>query len=447
MNLQAKFTFWMGGLLAAAVLGAGGWVLWQERVSLWHGGDAARRSALAAFARSGSDAAVIHDDLAAVNAAIEAARSPGARAAYVADESGRMRVHSDPARIGQMEPPLDDDQYRLVQPLGPSGRRAVMVYSRRALTDDVRRALAPGFRRVVGASTAALFLGWVGAWILAGHVTRPLRTISEGTRRLAEGSLDHRLDFRRGDELGRLAGDFDRMAARLGELDAMKRDFVSNVTHELRSPLSAIESYANLIADGARQGQTGDLLDHVTIVRNNATRLGHFINDLLDLAKIDARRMELNPRVLRTETVLQEAVDLFAALAAEKGVSLTRDPASVGRLWADPDKLLQILTNLVGNALKFTPRGGRVSLSATEVGKETRIDVADTGPGVGAEEQKRLFERFVQGEGGRSGKGPKGTGLGLSIVRGLAEAHGGRVCLSSTPGQGSVFSVILPGVP
>ena len=249
------------------------------------------------------------------------------------------------------------------------------------------------------------------------------------------------------DELGVLASDFNRMAARLGEVERMKNAFVANVTHELRSPISAIESCARLVSDEVRAGDLADVTDQLAAVRNNAIRLGRFINNLLDLSRIDAGVAGLEPERLSAREAMEEIQSLFHAKAAEKKIILTVAPvaADLG-VWADPDKLCQILTNFVGNALKFTPPGGRVILSAVGHAGGTFFSVEDTGPGIRAEDQARIFDRFEQVRESRDRvEGPKGTGLGLAIARGLTEAHGGRVTLRSSLGQGSTFSVWLPG--
>jgi signal transduction histidine kinase len=232
----------------------------------------------------------------------------------------------------------------------------------------------------------------------------------------------------------------------------MKNDFVSNVTHELRSPLSAIESYANLVTDDWRNGRSHNLVDYLTIVRNNATRLRKFVTDILDLSKIDAASVEMEKERFDLGVLFQEVVDLFQAKAREKNIRLGAELPSSVSVFADMDKVRQILTNLLGNALKFTPPGGKVTLSAEPAvrregagGRFTRITVADNGPGIPEKDQQRIFDRFEQVKEMReSVEGQKGTGLGLAIVRQLVTAHGGQIGLVSAVGRGSAFSVYLP---
>jgi signal transduction histidine kinase len=456
MNLRTRMIVWIGLLLAVTVAGAGGLLFWWERTLLLDQMDRTRLALMDGFVQSCRDARIARDDLAALNAAAAVGRSPGILAAYVTDAAGRVVAHADAARIGGPEPATTPDGRRMSRHFSVGSQdalRAVLVYSRSFIDGELRRAQAASARRIGLVMLVALALGWGGAVILAGGLTRPIHRLIEATRELAEGKLDHRLNFKRSDELGRLIADFDRMAARLGELDAMKNDFVANVTHELRSPLSAIGSYVNLMAEQARDGQYDKLMDHLTVVRNNATRLEKFINDILDLSKIEARGTELRRMNVEAADALREAAGLFAAKAKEKNVTLeVEDPAPGLSVFADPDKLQQIMVNLVGNALKFTPSGGRIQLAAQGGHRFTagaapfaRLSVSDTGPGIAPEDQARIFNRFEQvREQKESIKGAKGTGLGLSIAKGLVEAHGGRVTLVSELGKGSVFSVFLP---
>jgi signal transduction histidine kinase len=258
------------------------------------------------------------------------------------------------------------------------------------------------------------------------------------------------------------------MALKLSELDQMKEDFVSNVTHELRSPLFAIESYANVISDEWRADRKENIPDYLTILRNNATRLGRFINDILDTAKIEARAVEVKKQPLDPVVALNDVVSLFIPKAREKSIRLITEKVPAGlSLFADPDKLHQIMTNLTANAIKFTPTGGTVTLQAASVSSAIdpslreaidraglkgsfpktfiRISVSDTGPGIRPEDQERIFNRFEQVRDIRNSiHGAKGTGLGLAIARGLTDAHGGVLTLHSVFGQGSVFSVYIP---
>ncbi|MBK8575679.1 MAG: HAMP domain-containing histidine kinase [Elusimicrobia bacterium] len=353
-----------------------------------------------------------------------------------------------------------------------SGKQAeaVIAYSKTAVEAEVQHSLQGAARRIVSVSVVTLGVGILAALLVAGQMIRPLQKIARGTQQIAAGRLSYRLHLGRGDELGRLADDFDRMAERLGELDRMKEDFVSNVTHELRSPLSAIQSYVNLMTEDVRSGRHGNTMDHLTVIRNNALRLSKFVNDILDLAKIEARSGGLKLKPVSVFEIISEVETLFRLKAQENTISLTvASPDPTLTAHADEGAVHQIITNLVSNALKFTPAGGQVTLSATStvsaandpllaqclnnadpVEKKRffmRLSVSDTGRGIDRENLARIFDRFEQvKEAKDSVKGVKGSGLGLAISRGLAEAQGGRLLAESVLGQGSVFSLYLPKV-
>jgi signal transduction histidine kinase len=438
------------GLLLTTVVGASAVALYvSERRLLVRQMESTRDALVSNFAQACRDAVLVGDELAAASAASAIARAPGVRAAYGVDGAGRVRFHSTPGQAGRAPDPLGSGEVAVERDassgVDPRGR-VVVVFSREALEAEVSRALGRVARRIGWVSLSALLLGLLGAVGLARSITRPLLRIAEGTHAVAEGKLDHRLNMARRDELGRLAADFDRMAERLGELDQLKRDFSANVTHELRSPISAIESYANRIAELARAGRSAEIVEDAAVVRNNASRLGGFINDLLDVSKIEAKAVEIAPEALDAAEALRDVATLFGPRAGEKGLDLRVGDVPPGlTVWADPDKLRQVLTNLVGNALKFTPAGGRITLGAAAESGGVRMSVADTGPGIAPADQARIFQRFEQVRGARDEiKGMKGTGLGLAIARGLVAAHGGRMDLKSELGRGSEFSAWFP---
>ncbi|MBK8574647.1 MAG: HAMP domain-containing histidine kinase [Elusimicrobia bacterium] len=444
MSIRAQLAGIIGSLLFIVIGVTAVGLYWAERSALLQKLEETQETQLSQFAQSLRDALMVHDDLAAMNTANALLKSPGVVDAYAVGGQGLVMAHAQPARVGKKE--IKGEGVRRTQdiPLGNKKATAVMVYDPSHLIKEVDRSLQPVVRRIAGVSLAALGIGWVAAWLLASRMIRPIRRIAEGTRRIASGDLSHRLALGRGNELKRLAADFDKMAERLGEVDQMKKDFVSNVTHELRSPLSAIESYLNLVTDAVREGDLSHTLDHLAILRNNATRLGRFIDDVLDLSKIEARGVDLRMEALDPVTLINDVSTLFHAKAREKSILLTVGGTTKTTLWADADKMQQILINLVGNALKFTPSGGKIVLSATEEDHCVRLDVTDTGPGIPANDLDRIFDRFEQAKNRAAPPGaPKGTGLGLAIARGLVDAQGGTITVKSVMGKGTTFSVFL----
>jgi PAS domain S-box-containing protein len=236
-----------------------------------------------------------------------------------------------------------------------------------------------------------------------------------------------------------------RYEQRLKELDKMKSAFVSNVSHELRTPLTAIKASADNMLDRLIGDLNGKQVGYLTRIKSNSDRLARLINDLLDLSTIEAGKIDLRPTNLPLVTLVKEAAESLKPVAAEKLINLTLMSADPGVIaWADRDKVIQVLMNLIGNALKFTPTRGKVTIAvAKNSAAWMQISVTDTGPGIPAEEVNKVFGRFYQiGQAGT----PKtqGTGLGLAISKALVEMHGGKIWVESEAGKGSTFSFTLP---
>jgi signal transduction histidine kinase len=235
---------------------------------------------------------------------------------------------------------------------------------------------------------------------------------------------------------------------RLKELDQLKSDFVSNVSHELRTPLTAIKGAVDLLLREVPGPLTENQTHYLTRVRSNTQHLAGLINDLLDLAKIEEGKVELKGVRVSVGGLVHEVMGTMKPLAAEKPVLLeVQVPEPSVLVWADRDKVTQVLMNLIGNAIKFTPPQGRVMVSASRDGTEwAQVSVSDNGPGISAEERQKIFHKFYQvSEGG--GPKPKGTGLGLAISKALVELHGGKIWVESEPGRGSTFYFTLPLAP
>ena len=236
-----------------------------------------------------------------------------------------------------------------------------------------------------------------------------------------------------------------RYEQRLKELDKMKSAFVSNVSHELRTPLTAIKASADNMLDRLIGDLNGKQVGYLTRIKSNSDRLARLINDLLDLSTIEAGKIDLRPANLPLVTLAKEAAESLRPVAAEKLINLTVMSADPGIIaWADRDKVIQVLMNLIGNALKFTPTGGKVTIAVTKNSAAwMQISVTDTGPGIPAEEVNKVFGRFYQiGQAGM--QKTQGTGLGLAISKALVEMHGGKIWAESEPDKGSTFSFTLP---
>jgi len=241
----------------------------------------------------------------------------------------------------------------------------------------------------------------------------------------------------------------------LQELDQLRTRFVSNVSHELRTPLAVIKLYATL----ARKGRPEKQIYYLQTIEQETHRLETMVENILDLTRIDRKTLRLHPELLAAEEIIAQVLEVYQETAEKRGVELKNHvQGALPRLWADKNDLIQMLTNLVDNGLKYTPRGGQVWVAAREVGPDSlksvpeakpplvgpmlEIAVGDTGVGIPEDEQEHIFERFYRGQNNM----PEctGTGLGLAIVQELIVQHGGRVTLKSQVGQGSVFVLQFP---
>ncbi|MFH1725542.1 MAG: HAMP domain-containing sensor histidine kinase [Elusimicrobiota bacterium] len=294
----------------------------------------------------------------------------------------------------------------------------------------------------------ALLVGILFSVWFARKITRPLGALSEVAGEIGRGKLGVRLEWKSKDEVGELVAGFNHMSRRLEELDVMKKDFISAVTHELRSPLGAIESFLNLMEGkmvGGRPTNPDQFMQYFGRIKTNVKRLSGFISDLLDVAKIERGKMECTLKPIQVQNVAGEVVQFFEAKSREQGVTVSnRLDRQMGPVQGDSERLRQVFVNLIANSLKFTPKGGNVWIQGEQYREEgskfIEVSVVDTGSGMDDEDRKKLFSKFQQGKNTNSRlTGSRGTGLGLFIVKSIVEAHGGKVSVKSQPGKGTQF--------
>ncbi len=294
-------------------------------------------------------------------------------------------------------------------------------------------------------------LGLFIAFLIARGLTKPIIELSRLAGEIGGGKLGGKLAWDSDDELGGLVRAFNGMSSRLEEFDTVKRNFVSSVTHELRSPLGAIESFLQLIrekvAGGTPEGyaQSKEFLERIQV---NVRRLSGFINDLLDVAKIEKGKMECVLRPMELSAVANEVVQFFEAKALQQSVSITNRLPALPSVMGDADRVRQVLVNLVANGLKFTASGGQIWIAGEQFrdggARWIEVTVGDTGRGMDSADRDRLFQPFTQGRNTSEGvTGHKGTGLGLYIVKSIVDQHGGKIDVKSVPGQGTRISFSL----
>lgn len=303
-------------------------------------------------------------------------------------------------------------------------------------------------RRMIGISILMLALGFGGSFFLAHKMVEPIKNIIRGVKEIGAGNLDQKVEPGDKSELGELARAVNRMGSNLKELDDMKRHFIASVSHELRSPLNAIEGHVDFIIEELYTKYDRDrVIDILNTIKKNSTRLSGFINNILDLSKMESGKLDLDLEALNIVNFAEEAVELYSPLAQEKSIHLeNKIPIRKAlKVNVDRSRMRQVFNNLVGNAIKFTPFGGKVSIDAKFLGSAVEVTVADSGIGIPHEQQKQIFDKFMQIRPNREDVGNvKGTGLGLTIVKGIIEAHGGSISIESHPGKGSSFIFTLP---
>lgn len=381
------------------------------------------------------------------------------------DVSGRLLASSDPADAPRLGQPLNHPG--LVQ--ARTGQSFVRVAASQSLHTEIVDVLAPvmgrdrrilGFARlsypltsiyhrlqlvrylVVGILLAGLLLGVLVGTVLALNLQRPLQQTTQAVRRLADGQLSAGLPETGPIEMRTLMRAFNVLTERLRLLEEARRRLLANLVHELGRPLGALLSAVQALLAGADQ----DPALRRELHEEMATQIRGLQRLLDDLARLRGQvlgTLELERHPVTLDAWLPTALGPWHAAAAQKGLAWHSEiPPGLPTISADPDRLAQVVGNLVSNAIKYTPAPGSVTVSAGAEANGVWIRVSDTGPGIPPEEQERIFAPFYRGQ--SSGRFPQGMGLGLSIARDLVTAHGGRLTVESTPGAGSHFTVWLP---
>lgn len=526
-SLQARFSLQLTVMIAALFAILLPIILMIQHASLYRLAQEKGFGLVRVFAFSSVQGVVADDFLSLRELARSLARQPEVRYAMILDLNGRALMHSrvqltntvlrDPltmSALGVTAPQVRETQSDKGEALLDFVAPVLVLNERRGVA-RLGISFAEELRLLRQTRNAILALGFVTliggfCWVRfhAKKFARPIRALAQGADALATGDLERRVRVERQDELGHLAHAFNTMAdslqqrydeitqlnlgleakvaartrdlsdankqleasqEKLRELDRLKSDFVSNVSHELRTPLATIRVSVENLLDGLAGEMNPILQRSLMRVKDNTDRLTRLITDLLDLSRIESGRVEVHLAPVPALSVIQDVLEGFRSLAAQKGLVLAQaedcEPATVS---ADRDKLQQVLVNLVGNAVKFTPSGGAVrvalrrveqstgrdvnpsgpigQLTSRQVDSPTRwveIGVEDTGEGIPADQLDAIFDKFYQVRTNGRGKA-QGTGLGLAIAKSLVELQGGRIWAESEIGRGSRFAFTLP---
>lgn len=304
------------------------------------------------------------------------------------------------------------------------------------LTDDLLPPLLEG-------GLIALLLSLVLAFAIARWVADPLQRLIAATHTIPTESVQP-VATGGPHEVQELARAFNAMVARVQSSQKSQRDFVANVSHELKTPLTSIQGFAQAIIDGTA-GTPEDHKQAAEVIFNEASRMHRMVLNLLDLARMDTGLVELQMAPVDVNALLNGVVEKFTPIASKANVEVrARFAKDLPVLNGDGDRLSQVFTNLLDNALKFTPQGGSITLRAVRDRGEIQIAVDDTGKGIPPQSIPHIFDRFYQADVSRQGGDQHGAGLGLAIVKEIVSAHGGRISVRSMPGRGTAFIVHLP---
>ncbi|MGA2402703.1 MAG: HAMP domain-containing sensor histidine kinase [Syntrophobacteraceae bacterium] len=306
-----------------------------------------------------------------------------------------------------------------------------------------RTAVEWGF---VGVS-ASLLIGLFGVIGFSFGMSRPLRELRRGIKSMSRSGLTDPIRIYSNDEFGELAGAFNDMAARLTEEERMRSDFISMLSHEIRTPLTSIRESVNLISEEVMGDINEKQRRFLLIASHELERITTLLNHLMQISRLEAGAVEIHPRSIDLCEFVQGAISRMVPPAEAKDISIHSEIApTISEFYCDPDNMQQVLLNLIGNAIKFSPQGSKilVSVKRDDSGKASNLvfSVADSGPGIPVEEQALVFHKYYRASGVRDEV--DGVGLGLSISKYIVEAHGGEIGVRSNPGEGSTFSFTLP---
>ena len=371
-------------------------------------------------------------------------------------------IHKDPGTSyahGSLTTPSGDTQLYVSLPAtslrlaAESGESKRLVYV--ALLASPRRGLRAVLKdiakRFLQAGLVTLVISIILALLIARSIAKPLQRITAATEEIARGNYDQTLDITSPDEVGRLAASFNAMVHEVKASRQAQRDFVANVSHELKTPLTSIQGFSQAILDGTADDEV-NRYRAMEIIDSEANRMSRLVDELLDLARIESGQVKMLREPVDLAQMLEACVEKFALRAREGNVELVLDVPALPLVTGDKDRLDQVFTNLLANALKYTPPDGKVMVKAQEVKKirkkvglasTVEISVTDTGTGIPLEDLSHIFERFYQVDKSRAGQ-DRGAGLGLTIARQIVEAHEGSISVESVRDLGTKFTVSLP---
>lgn len=344
---------------------------------------------------------------------------------------------------------LDQDVISVALPYQKLEERGMVMVS--APLSPVADRVAVLQRVTLYSGIGGIIIATLLSFLLSRSVSYPLVRMNRVARAISRGDYSQKLAIKREDEVGVLANTLDTLSRELEEkiatierLDNTRRDFIANVSHELRTPLSVMQACTEALADGIAETEE-ERKEYLENIHQELLRLRRLASEVLDLRKLESGNIDFNFYPVDIFKVLQEVTHTFSAIAQKKNISLEQelDDSLPGLIRTNEDKIKQVFINILDNAVKVTPEGGKVSIKANMENGRIKFVICDSGPGINPKEQPLIWERFYKTDKSRNREG-SGTGLGLPLVKRIIEAHGGEIWVESTPGQGTAFIFIVP---
>ena len=469
MKLRTKFSFLNSILIIAVILGVSIFLFIAEKRLLIQEMEKNQTNIIKGLAQVGKESLITNDEILLINYVNLVERTRGVMYAMVTAPQGKILAHTDVNLLGTItndtiaikarssdelvtQSYVDKEKQNILDVALPifidQNKMGIarIGFSQDSLHEVVEETLRETRKRIFGVAVVMLIIGFIGAIILAQMMTKPIKQMAKGAKLIGQGKLDTTIVVKSKDELESLARDLNKMSSQLKEIDQLKSDFLASVTHELKSPLTSLIMYVDLFLEGAAGELTEKAEKFLKIMARSSKRLSRFIDDLLDMAKIERGKMEIKKESLEILPIVSEIAELIKPQADEKDIEIAMNiPDNLPLVFVDGDRTRQIITNLLSNSIKFTPEKGKISIKIQDEKECLQLSLSDTGIGIPPEQISRIFDKFEQVREIRERvKGPKGTGLGLAIVKSIVEAQGGKIWVESEVDKGSTFYFTLP---
>ncbi len=318
---------------------------------------------------------------------------------------------------------------------------AVLVHKK---LSDLNGAMVDMYSRIIFAALLAAIVAVVMLYFLAKNILKPLKKVTEATAQLARGNFDVRLEINSEDEIGELSRTFNSVAKDLGKYENIRRSFVANVSHELRSPLTSMQGLVQGVLDGTIPEEQRDY--YLSVVLDETRRLNYLINDLLDLSQIESGKLDFNIQKTDINELIRRCLITFESKISAKNIEVVVDIKDEKQfVMADENRIKQVLMNLIDNAVKFTPQMGTIKIYTSESPASVFVNVNNSGGPIQEEDLPYVFERFYKADKSHT-RTQEGTGIGLSIVKKILDGHGQNIWVKSGEGEGTTFTFTLKKV-